>query len=90
MKKNSCTPAAMIKKLAKEMFSNVNEYQNGEKMELEARNARDWDSAQSQKGAAATQMMITIQQMLSELGCVMSIEHIIGATEYYVIEKKAF
>ena len=80
----------MVKKLAKEIINHVNEYQAGEKLELQSRNARDWDAAQSMKGAAATEMMVTLGQMLSELGCVLSIEGLCGATEYYIIEKKDF
>lgn len=90
MAKKANTPAEMVKKLAKEMIEQVKEYQAGEKMEKESRNAREWDSAQTTKAAAATEMMITIQQMLSELGCVLSIEGLCGATEYYVVEKKYF
>lgn len=90
MKAKNLTSAAMVKKLAKEMINHVNEYQKGEQMEYDSRNARQWDDAQTQKGAAACDMMTTICQMLSELGCVLSIEGICGPTEYYVVEKKNF
>ena len=84
------TPAAMVKKMAKDIINHVNEYQAGEKMERESRSAREWDQAQAQKGAAASEIMCVMSQMLSELGCVLSIEGICGANEYYVIEKKSF
>lgn len=88
MKTKGCTPAAMIKKHAKEIINLVNEYQAGEKMEVEARNVRGWDEAQTKKSDAASEIMVVMGQMLSELGCVLSIEGLCGATEYYVIEKK--
>lgn len=90
MKTKHSTPAAMVKKLAKEIINHVNEYQAAERTEAKAVNAIQWDSAQAQKAASASEMMVAIQQMLSELGCVLSIEGLCGATEYYVIEKKSF
>lgn len=90
MKTMHNTPAAMVKKLAKEIINHVNEYQAAERAEATAVNARQWDSAQTQKADSATEMMAAMHQMLSELGCVLSIEGLCGATEYYVIEKKSF
>ena len=90
MKTQANTPSQMIKKLAKDIIASVNEYQAAEKAQRETRNAREWDYAQNTKGNAACDMMVNLQQMLSELGCVLSIEGIIGATDYYVIEKKNF
>lgn len=90
MKTKHNTPAGQVKKLAKEIIDLVNVYQAAEDMEVNARNASEWDEAQSAKGHAACDMMTNLCLMLSELGCVLSIEGICKATEYYVVEKKNF
>jgi hypothetical protein len=84
------TPATMVKKFANEIARNMKTYIDADKRENECRNAAEWDNIQATKGAAASDAMLNLQQMLSELGCVLSIEGICGATEYYTVEKKSF
>lgn len=90
MKREPSTPAEMIQKLAKEIIASAKEYQAAQKGEETVRSKTELLSIESQKGACASDMLAAVHQMLSEIGCVLSIENIIKPNEYYVIDKKNF
>lgn len=88
MKKNN-TPAAAAKKLAKEIVNNMARIQAAEKIMVESRNKREYEDAERERADAACESITIIGQLLSEIGCVMTMADVLKWNEYYIIEKKS-